>query len=233
VTGPFGDARYDVFLSLGGDDRAAGRQLAGQLRRQRLRVFVDEDDIHYFGGITAQIEHALRSSKTFVVYFSRTYAQRPSCQLEAPCSRPTSVQPGAILWTGGLCVRPARHRHPGALIDAGMLLATDTDLVSYAEILYRAAALATLTLGAVINELSAAQVAVLQLGALRGGSPIPATAVVAAVEDHEIVDQRLGPVLTAATILGELQELALVDRTDTGWLVNPLLLGIMGYRGAG
>ena len=40
MTARSGDARYDVFLSFGGDDRVAGRRLAEQLRRQRLRVFV-------------------------------------------------------------------------------------------------------------------------------------------------------------------------------------------------
>jgi len=56
--------------------------LTAALHEYGLRVFVDEDDIDYFGGITDQIEHALRSSKTFVVYYSRTYPERPSCQLE-------------------------------------------------------------------------------------------------------------------------------------------------------
>jgi len=82
VTGGTGDGRYDVFLSLGGNDRDQGRRLTARLREQGLRVFVDEDDIGYFGGITVQIEQALRSSKTFVVYYSRTYPERPSCQLE-------------------------------------------------------------------------------------------------------------------------------------------------------
>ncbi|TCO64982.1 tetratricopeptide repeat protein [Actinocrispum wychmicini] len=77
-----GVARYDVFLSLGGNDRDQGRHLAARLREHGLRVFVDEDDIGYFGGITGQIEQALRSSKTFVAYYSRTYPERPSCQLE-------------------------------------------------------------------------------------------------------------------------------------------------------
>jgi TIR domain len=77
-----GDARYDVFLSLGGNDRDQGRRLTAGLREHGLRVFVDEDDIGYFDGITAQIEQALRLSKTFVVYYSRSYPERPSCQLE-------------------------------------------------------------------------------------------------------------------------------------------------------
>jgi hypothetical protein len=75
-------ARYDVFLSLGGLDRASGRRLAAHLRVEGLRVFVDEDDIEFFKGITQQIHDALSASKVLVVYYSCSYSLRPSCQLE-------------------------------------------------------------------------------------------------------------------------------------------------------
>lgn len=113
-------ARYDVFLSLGGLDRAAGRDLAERLRAAALRVFVDEDDIQLFAGITRQIHDALSMSKVLVVYYSHSYSLRPSCQLELtgaflagqlegnPVARIIVVNPE----------RTANHIQPAELADA-------------------------------------------------------------------------------------------------------------------
>ncbi len=52
------------------------------MRAIGLRVFLDEDGIGHFSGITTSIESALGSSKCLVAYYSATYAVRPACQLE-------------------------------------------------------------------------------------------------------------------------------------------------------
>lgn len=59
-----------------------GRRLAAHLRAEGLHVFVDEDEIEFFVGITRQIHDALSASKILVVYYSHSYSLRPSCQLE-------------------------------------------------------------------------------------------------------------------------------------------------------
>jgi tetratricopeptide (TPR) repeat protein len=77
-----GRRRYDLFLSCSGDDREPVRRLVAALRRSRLEVFLDEDRISLFTGITPEIEQALRSSKALVAYYSASYASRPACQFE-------------------------------------------------------------------------------------------------------------------------------------------------------
>ncbi len=73
---------YDIFLSFSGADRDPGRELAGALRTLGLRVFVDEDGIEPFTGITGGIQEALRTAKTLVAYYSADYAARSACQAE-------------------------------------------------------------------------------------------------------------------------------------------------------
>jgi hypothetical protein len=73
---------FDVFMSLSGDDRAAVGPIVRHLRDSGLRVFLDEDGIRLFRGITPEIERALRNSKAFVAYYSTSYPERASCQLE-------------------------------------------------------------------------------------------------------------------------------------------------------
>ncbi len=75
-------ADFDVFMSLSGDDRAAVEPIVRGLRKRGLRVFLDADDIRLFRGITPEIERALRRSTAFVVYYSKSYPERASCQLE-------------------------------------------------------------------------------------------------------------------------------------------------------
>jgi TIR domain len=73
---------YDVFLSFSGTDREPCRELTAELRALGLRVFLDEDEIKPFAGITDAIREALRTAKTLVAYYSADYATRSACQRE-------------------------------------------------------------------------------------------------------------------------------------------------------
>lgn len=73
---------YDVFLSFSGADRDEGRELALELRTLGFSVFLDEDGIEPFAGITEGIDRALKAAKTLVAYYSAEYANRPACQRE-------------------------------------------------------------------------------------------------------------------------------------------------------
>lgn len=75
-------AAYDVFLSISGYDRRHARRLARRIRNLGLRVFLDEDEILRFRGLTPQIKDAIAGSTVFVILYSRSYPERPSCQLE-------------------------------------------------------------------------------------------------------------------------------------------------------
>ncbi|WP_246258367.1 tetratricopeptide repeat protein [Amycolatopsis anabasis] len=115
---------YDVFLSFSGADREPGRELATELRALGLRVFLDEDGIEPFTGITDGIEHALRTTKTLVAYYSADYATRPACQRElmtvflagqregSPCRRIMVINPE----------RDTDHLRPIELADAKFVL---------------------------------------------------------------------------------------------------------------
>ncbi|MCD0448021.1 tetratricopeptide repeat protein [Actinocorallia sp. API 0066] len=76
------DADPEIFLSLGGCDRELVRRLVRELRRLGLRVFLDEDGIEHFAGITATIEAGLRDCKVLVAYYSVGYPERYACQYE-------------------------------------------------------------------------------------------------------------------------------------------------------
>jgi len=73
---------YDVFVSLAGPDRPAVRDLVDALKDAKLQVFLDEEDIPQYHGITAEIERALHESKTLLAYYSRHFAGRAACQYE-------------------------------------------------------------------------------------------------------------------------------------------------------
>ncbi|MGP4017589.1 TIR domain-containing protein [Saccharopolyspora sp. 5N708] len=73
---------YDIFLSFSGTDRVAARELAGELRALGLRVFLDEDEIEAFTGITDGVQESLRTAKTLVAYYSAAYSRRRACQQE-------------------------------------------------------------------------------------------------------------------------------------------------------
>jgi predicted nucleotide-binding protein len=75
-------AAYDVFLSISGCDRRLARRLARKIRNLGLRVFLDEDEILRFRRLTPQIKDAIAGSTVFVILYSQTYPERPSCQLE-------------------------------------------------------------------------------------------------------------------------------------------------------
>ena len=95
-------ARYDLFLSYAGTDRAEVRELARDLERAGLRVFLDETDVELFEPITDAIAAALRSSRALLAYYSRSYSSRPACQYELTAAfLPGSVRAtrcGASWW---------------------------------------------------------------------------------------------------------------------------------------
>src|SRR2546430_17435285 len=74
-------ARFDVFMSLAGPDRPAVRELVDALKAADLRVFIDGDR-EPDRPITAEIEAALRDSKTLLLYYSRHFTGRPAGQYE-------------------------------------------------------------------------------------------------------------------------------------------------------
>jgi len=76
------DQRFDVFLSVAGPDRPAVRALRTALSSAGLRVFLDEENIQPYQPITAEIEGALRNSRTLLAYYSRHFTSRPACQYE-------------------------------------------------------------------------------------------------------------------------------------------------------
>lgn len=73
---------FDIFLSLGGPDRVEVNLLKEALVKEGLTVFVDQDDIRHFEGITQEIERCLRSSRTLLAYYSSEYPLRSACQFE-------------------------------------------------------------------------------------------------------------------------------------------------------
>ena len=72
---------YDVFMSLGGPDREPVRELVRALRKAGLTVFLDEDRIPLFVGVTAEIEAALRQRTDGGVLLA-SYPSRMACQFE-------------------------------------------------------------------------------------------------------------------------------------------------------
>lgn len=73
---------FDLFLSCAGTDREAARKVRDALRGAGLRVFLDEEDIAPFEGITPRIESALQSSAALLAYYSPLFSGRPACQRE-------------------------------------------------------------------------------------------------------------------------------------------------------
>jgi hypothetical protein len=76
------EARFDVFLSFSGEDRHRIDELAGALKQNGLRPFVDDREIRFAHSITGDIEQALRASKTMLVYYSASFPLRTACQFE-------------------------------------------------------------------------------------------------------------------------------------------------------
>jgi tetratricopeptide (TPR) repeat protein len=73
---------FDVFVSLAGPDRQTVRPLIQALRSAGMQVFLDEESIPPHQAITAEIERALRDSRTLLAYYSRHFSDRPACQFE-------------------------------------------------------------------------------------------------------------------------------------------------------
>lgn len=114
------DSIYDVFLSVCGTDRNTGRVLATELRALGLRVFVDEDGIEPFTGISSGIWSALGGSKCLVAYYSADYAVRPSCQRELMATYLAGQQEGDPV-NRVLVINPepeTHHLRPVELADA-------------------------------------------------------------------------------------------------------------------
>ncbi|HEY6748527.1 MAG TPA: TIR domain-containing protein [Mycobacteriales bacterium] len=74
--------RYGLFLSCAGQDREAARAVRRELERAGLRVFLDDEDIAPYEGITPAIEAALRSSTALLAYYSPLFPTRAACQRE-------------------------------------------------------------------------------------------------------------------------------------------------------
>ncbi|MEV6527265.1 TIR domain-containing protein [Longispora sp. NPDC051575] len=86
--------RYDLFLSLSGDDRHAAGRLYTALCDAGLRVFLDERDIRDFHSINSEIQLALVNSTALLAYYSASYATRPACQLELTAAFLTGLRDG-------------------------------------------------------------------------------------------------------------------------------------------
>ena len=111
---------YDVFLSVCGSDRTAGRLVAKELRGLGLRVFLDEDDIAPFTGISESIWSALSSSKCLLAYYSAEYAVRPACQRELTAAFLAGQREGSPIGRV-LVINPevdSRHLRPVEVADA-------------------------------------------------------------------------------------------------------------------
>lgn len=76
------EKNFDVFVSLAGPDRPVVRTLCEKLRHAGLRVFIDEENIQPYEGITEEIERALGGSKALIAYYSRHFTDRTACQFE-------------------------------------------------------------------------------------------------------------------------------------------------------
>ena len=73
---------FDLFISYAHQDKAGVTTLAGRLRKTGISVWVDEDNIPAFAGITRSIEEGLGQSKALLAYYSKTYPTRRPCQWE-------------------------------------------------------------------------------------------------------------------------------------------------------
>jgi len=63
--------KYDVFLSHSSKDKTVVRELAERLRRDGLRVWLDEWEIRPGDPILLKIEEGLEQSRTLVLAMSR------------------------------------------------------------------------------------------------------------------------------------------------------------------
>ncbi|MEO6087092.1 MAG: TIR domain-containing protein [Umezawaea sp.] len=87
---------YDVFLSYSGDDRPVVRELRDALEKVGVRTFLDEHDIRFAHSITGDIEWALRTSKTMLAYYSKSFPGRSACQFELHHAYLSALRAGEV-----------------------------------------------------------------------------------------------------------------------------------------
>src|SRR5689334_16135597 len=75
--------KYDVFLSHSSRDKAAVRDIAERLRKDGLRVWFDEWEIHPGDSIPAKIEEGLEHSRVLVLCMSASAFGSDWAQLES------------------------------------------------------------------------------------------------------------------------------------------------------
>jgi hypothetical protein len=79
---------YDVFLSHSSKDKAVVRELAGRLKKDGVRVWLDEEQIKPGDSIPAKIEEGLEHSRVLVLCMSANAFGSDWAQLEAgTCGR--------------------------------------------------------------------------------------------------------------------------------------------------
>ncbi|HEX6340540.1 TIR domain-containing protein [Umezawaea sp.] len=91
-----GTKGYDVFLSYSGEDRPAVRELRNALVTVGVRTFMDEHDIRFSHSISEEIQQALRTSKTMLVYYSESFSGRSACQFELHHAYLSALRTGEV-----------------------------------------------------------------------------------------------------------------------------------------
>ncbi|MFD5558043.1 TIR domain-containing protein [Streptomyces sp. NPDC127068] len=113
-------AEWDVFLSYSRTDAHMAAALAGALRDQGLRVFLDDLGVDDFTSITTSISDALDRSKVLLALYSAEYPRRRACQWELTSAYLAGQREGDPR-RRVLVVNPeprADHVHPVELRDA-------------------------------------------------------------------------------------------------------------------
>jgi hypothetical protein len=77
------DFQFDVFLSHSAKDKAVVRELAARLKKDGVRVWLDEDQIKPGDSIPAKIEEGLEHSRVLVLCMSANAFGSDWAQLEA------------------------------------------------------------------------------------------------------------------------------------------------------
>jgi tetratricopeptide (TPR) repeat protein len=87
---------HDVFLSFSGADRHRVDELADALAKAGVRPFVDDRGIRFAHSITGEIQDALRTSKTMLLYYSASFPQRSACQFELRHAYLSALRAGEV-----------------------------------------------------------------------------------------------------------------------------------------
>lgn len=127
---------WDVFVSYARRDADQVRPAVDALRRHGLRVFVDDEGVAPFAGISATIAGELARSLVLLAWYSRDYPQRRVCQWELTTAYLAAQHEGDPR-RRVLVINPEPsndHIHPAELRDAKHWLVTDpADLESLAS----------------------------------------------------------------------------------------------------